>query len=106
MIRESDPLTRFGLMGLEQIDPEIANVIALEKRRQLEGLELIASENYASRAVLEAVGSVLTNKHAEGYPGKRYYTGCENVDTAEGLAIARAKELFGADHANVQAQSG
>lgn len=106
MINTSEPLTRFGVMNLEQIDPEIARAIALEERRQLESLELIASENYASRAVLEAVGSVLTNKYAEGYPGKRYYNGCENVDTAEALAIARAKELFGADHANVQPHSG
>lgn len=106
MIKTSEPLTRFGVMPLERIDPEIANVIAAEERRQLESLELIASENYASRAVLEAVGSVLTNKYAEGYPGKRYYNGCENVDTAESLAIARARRLFGADHANVQPHSG
>lgn len=106
MIKTTEPLTRFGLMSLEQIDPQIAEVIADEKRRQTESLELIASENYASRAVLEAVGSVLTNKYAEGYPSKRYYNGCENVDTAESLAIERAKQLFGADHANVQAHSG
>jgi glycine hydroxymethyltransferase len=91
---------------LEQVDPEIAAVIQRERRRQKEGLELIASENYASRAVLEAVGSVLTNKYAEGYPGKRYYNGCEFIDQAESLAIERAKKLFGAQHANVQPHSG
>lgn len=101
-----DPLTKFGNLALEQIDPEIAGIIKLEERRQSEGLELIASENYASRAVLQAVGSVLTNKYAEGYPGKRYYNGCEFVDTTESLAIARARQLFGADHANVQPHSG
>lgn len=106
MIRELDPLTVFGNTPLEEIDPEIAEIIELEKRRQSEGLELIASENYTSRAVLTAVGSVLTNKYAEGYPGKRYYNGCEFVDDAEALAIARAKQLFGADHANVQPHSG
>ncbi|OQY89130.1 MAG: serine hydroxymethyltransferase [Chloroflexi bacterium UTCFX4] len=93
-------------MPLEEVDPEIAVTIESEKRRQREGLELIASENYVSRAVLTAVGSVLTNKYAEGYPGKRYYNGCEFVDDAEALAIARAKKLFGADHANVQPHSG
>ncbi|HZQ08266.1 MAG TPA: serine hydroxymethyltransferase, partial [Anaerolineae bacterium] len=93
-------------MPLAQVDPEIAEIVRLEQRRQSEGLELIASENYTSRAVLEAVGSVLTNKYAEGYPGKRYYNGCEYVDEAEALAIARVKELFGADHANVQPHSG
>ena len=76
------------------------------RERQNEGLELIASENFVSRAILEAAGSVLTNKYAEGYPGKRYYGGCEFVDVAESLAIARAKTLFGADHANVQPHSG
>jgi glycine hydroxymethyltransferase len=91
---------------LEQVDPEIAAVIQRERRRQKEGLELIASENYTSSAVLEAVGSVLTNKYAEGYPAKRYYNGCEFVDQAESLAIARAKKLFGAQHANVQPHSG
>ncbi|MBI4670067.1 MAG: serine hydroxymethyltransferase [Chloroflexi bacterium] len=93
-------------LPIEQVDPEIAEIIELEKRRQSENLELIASENYTSRAVLTAVGSVLTNKYAEGYPGKRYYNGCEFVDDAEALAIARAKKLFGADHANVQPHSG
>ncbi|XXF80508.1 serine hydroxymethyltransferase [Myxococcaceae bacterium GXIMD 01537] len=91
---------------LAQVDPEIAQVIREETQRQEEGLELIASENFVSPAVMEAMGSVLTNKYAEGYPGKRYYGGCEVVDVAENLAIARAKELFGAEHANVQAHSG
>src|SRR6187455_2321054 len=91
---------------LAQADPEIAAAIADEARRQADGLELIASENFVSGAVLEAAGSVLTNKYAEGYPGKRYYGGCEFVDVAESLAIARAKQLFGAEHANVQPHSG
>ena len=88
------------------MDPEIADAIAHETRRQTEGIELIASENFVSSAVLEAAGSVMTNKYAEGYPGKRYYGGCEFVDVAETLAIARAKKLFGAEHANVQPHSG
>ena len=92
--------------AIREVDPEIAAVIEREERRQKEGLELIASENYTSRAVLEAVGSVLTGKYAEGYPGKRYYNGCEFVDQAESLAIERAKTLFGAQHANVQPHSG
>ena len=91
---------------LAQSDPEIADAIRHEAGRQASGLELIASENFVSRAVLEAQGSVLTNKYAEGYPGKRYYGGCEFVDVAESLAIARAKTLFGAEHANVQPHSG
>ena len=91
---------------LSQTDPEIAAAIANETRRQADGLELIASENFVSPAVLEAAGSVMTNKYAEGYPGKRYYGGCEFVDVAESLAISRAKALFGADHVNVQAHSG
>ncbi len=91
---------------LSQVDPEIARAIDLEKRRQQGNIELIASENFVSRAVLEAQGSILTNKYAEGYPGRRYYGGCENVDIAEELAIARARELFGAEHANVQPHSG
>ena len=91
---------------LAQADPEIAAAIAHETTRQAEGLELIASENFVSSAVLEAAGSVMTNKYAEGYPGKRYYGGCEFVDVAESLAIARAKTLFGADHVNVQPHSG
>lgn len=91
---------------LREVDPEIADVIRLETERQEYTLELIASENFVSDAVLEAVGSVLTNKYAEGYPGKRYYGGCEFVDIAENLAIERAKKLFGADHVNVQPHSG
>jgi glycine hydroxymethyltransferase len=92
--------------SLAEFDPDIADVIGNETRRQAEGLELIASENFVSNAVLEAAGSVLTNKYAEGYPGKRYYGGCEFVDVAESLAISRAKALFGAEHANVQPHSG
>lgn len=91
---------------LAESDPEIAQAIRNEARRQAEGLELIASENFVSSAILEAAGSVLTNKYAEGYPGKRYYGGCEFVDVAESLAISRAKALFGAEHANVQPHSG
>jgi glycine hydroxymethyltransferase len=91
---------------LREADPDIAEILELETRRQATGLELIPSENLVSEAVLEAVGSVLTNKYAEGYPGKRYYGGCEFVDRAEQLAIDRAKQLFGAEHANVQAHSG
>jgi glycine hydroxymethyltransferase len=92
--------------SLTATDPEIAQAIADERHRQNSGLELIASENFVSQAVLQAAGSVMTNKYAEGYPGKRYYGGCEFVDVAESLAIARAKQLFGADHANVQPHSG
>jgi glycine hydroxymethyltransferase len=92
--------------SLIETDPEIANALSSELHRQNSGLELIASENFVSQAVLEAAGSVLTNKYAEGYPGKRYYGGCEFVDVAESLAIARAKQLFGAEHANVQPHSG
>ena len=93
-------------MSLAEADPEIADTVRLERQRQNDGLELIASENFVSRAVLEAAGSVLTNKYAEGYPGRRYYGGCEFVDVAETLAINRAKALFGAEHANVQPHSG
>src|SRR6266853_4625099 len=93
-------------MTIEGFDPELARAIQGERRRQEEHVELIASENYASPRVLEAQGSVLTNKYAEGYPGKRYYGGCEYVDVAEQLAIERAKQLFGADYANVQPHSG
>lgn len=94
-------------MNLKSKDPQIANIIASEERRLREEIVLIASENYASRAVLEATGSVLTNKYAEGYPGRRYYAGTENLDAAESLAIDRAKQLFqGAEHANVQPHSG
>ncbi len=92
--------------ALADIDPDIARALADERRRQNDGLELIASENFVSRAVLEAAGSVLTNKYAEGYPGRRYYGGCELVDVAERAAIDRAKRLFGADHVNVQPHSG
>lgn len=91
---------------LIDVDPVIADEIAAEERRQNEGLELIASENFTSRAVMEAAGSVLTNKYAEGYPGRRYYGGCEVVDRVETHAIDRLKELFGAEHANVQPHSG
>src|SRR5271157_976957 len=91
---------------LHEVDPEIARAIDLEVDRQARTVELIASENFVSEAVLEALGSVLTNKYAEGLPGKRYYGGCEYVDIAENLAIERAKKLFGAEHANVQAHSG
>jgi glycine hydroxymethyltransferase len=103
MLPVAQPLTH---RSLAEIDPDIAEAIRNETRRQAEGLELIASENFVSSAVLEAVGSVMTNKYAEGYPGKRYYGGCEFVDVAESLAIERAKRLFGADHANVQPHSG
>ena len=91
---------------LKNADPDIYAAISHELDRQEEGLELIASENFVSKAVLEAAGSVMTNKYAEGYPGKRYYGGCEFVDVAETLAIERAKQLFGADHVNVQPHSG
>ncbi len=97
---------RLGQASLADADPEIAAAIRGELRREEEGLELIASENAVSVAVLEAAGSVMTNKYAEGYPGKRYYGGCEFVDVAESLAISRAKALFGADHVNVQPHSG
>ncbi len=92
--------------SLAETDPDIADAITNERHRQNAGLELIASENFVSRAVLEAAGSVMTNKYAEGYPGRRYYGGCEFVDVAERLAIARAKALFSAEHANVQPHSG
>ena len=94
------------MLRLADVDPDIAKALRQEAQRQQRNLELIASENFVSDAVLEAVGSVLTNKYAEGYPGKRYYGGCEVVDVVEDLAIARAKELFGAEHANVQPHSG
>ena len=101
-------MTPLSLMqrALEAVDPEIADAVRHETERQQSGLELIASENFVSAAILEAAGSVLTNKYAEGYPGKRYYGGCEFVDVAESLAINRAKALFGAEHANVQPHSG
>src|SRR6266478_2882934 len=91
---------------LAQVDPLIANAIDNEVARQANGLELIASENFVSEAVLEAAGSVFTNKYAEGYPGKRYYGGCEFTDVVENLARERAKKLFGAENANVQPHSG
>jgi glycine hydroxymethyltransferase len=92
--------------SMREVDPEVADALLGEVKRQAHGLELIASENFVSEAVLEAVGSVLTNKYAEGYPGRRYYGGCEYADDVERLARERAKELFGADHANVQPHSG
>jgi len=103
--RKSPELDRMS-RPLADVDPEIARVLRDEIRRQETGIELIPSENFVSDAVLEAAGSVLTNKYAEGYPGKRYYGGCEFVDVAEQLAIDRAKALFGAEHANVQPHSG
>jgi glycine hydroxymethyltransferase len=102
----STTLTNSRWRSLADADPEIAHAIQEELQRQSHGLELIASENFVSQAVLQAAGSVLTNKYAEGYPGKRYYGGCEFVDVAESLAIARARELFGAEHVNVQPHSG
>src|SRR5688500_15991623 len=94
------------LDALRSSDPEVFDAVVAEANREHGTLELIASENFASIAVLQAAGTVLTNKYAEGYPGKRYYGGCEFVDVVETLAIERAKELFGADHANVQPHSG
>src|SRR5690625_2271638 len=91
---------------LKQSDRELYDAIMAEKNRQQKNIELIASENFVSQAVMEAAGSVLTNKYAEGYPGRRYYGGCEHVDTAENLARERAKQLFGAEHVNVQPHSG
>ena len=102
----TETTTSFLLRSLAESDPEVAEAIRNERERQNSGIELIASENFVSRAVLEAAGSVLTNKYAEGYPGRRYYGGCEFVDVVERAAIARAKALFGADHANVQPHSG
>src|SRR3990167_5338855 len=96
----------FPTTSLHDFDPALWQAIEDEKRRQEEHIELIASENYTSPLVLEAQGSVLTNKYAEGYPGKRYYGGCEFVDVAERLAIERAKQLFNADYVNAQPHSG
>jgi glycine hydroxymethyltransferase len=96
----------FAALTLAQSDPEVCSAIRQEARRQEDHVELIASENYASPAVLAAQGSLLTNKYAEGYPGKRYYGGCEFVDVAESIAIERAKRLFGCAFANVQPHSG
>src|SRR5699024_11506866 len=91
---------------LKQNDPELFDAMEAEKKRQQDNIELIASEKFVSEAVMEAAGSVITNKYAEGYPGRRYYGGCEHVDVAEDLARDRAKEIFGGDHVNVQPHSG
>src|SRR4029077_11379783 len=101
-IMKNDAMSR----PLYQADPEVAAAIDNEVRRQHEGLELIASENFVREAVLEIMGAVFTNKYAEGYPGKRYYGGCEFADIVENLARDRAKKLFGAEHANVQPHAG
>ena len=100
----NDLVDTIGFVG--SCDKEVADAMGLELERQQRNLELIASENIVSPAVMAAMGSVLTNKYAEGYPGKRYYGGCENVDIVENIAIERAKKLFGAKFANVQAHSG
>jgi glycine hydroxymethyltransferase len=105
-IIKMENITSTSDRNLKSVDPEIAQAISLERQRQQENIELIASENFTSPAVMEAQGSVLTNKYAEGYPKKRWYGGCENVDTVEQLAINRARKLFGAEHANVQPHSG
>src|SRR6202789_178236 len=105
MTHDSPELVRMS-RSLDEVDPEVAEALRDEVRRQATGLELIASENFVSEAVLEAAGSVFTNKYAEGYPGKRYYGGCGKVGRGETLGIERAKKLFGAEHANVQAHSG
>jgi glycine/serine hydroxymethyltransferase len=105
-ISKMEPASRPLSQRLQTVDPAIADAIARERQRQQENIELIASENFVSPAVMEAQGSVLTNKYAEGYPGKRWYGGCENVDDVERLAIERALKIFGADHANVQPHSG
>src|SRR6201987_2022594 len=105
MANETPELKRM-IRPLEVVDPEVAEAFHEKVRRQSPGLELIASENFVSEAVLEAMGSVFTNKYAEGYPGKRYYGGCEYADVVENLARDRAKQLFGAEHANVQSHSG
>src|SRR5580704_2819640 len=102
----ANSVDRFFSAQLAEVDPELAAVLGLELNRQRDGIELIASENMVSAAVLEAQGSVLTNKYAEGYPGRRYYGGCEYVDVAEGLAIERACRLFDCSFANVQPHSG
>src|SRR6202022_1312500 len=103
---DSSTMNYSGNFSLEQVDPLIFQAIENERKRQFENIELIASENFTSRAVMAAQGSVLTNKYAEGYPGRRWYGGCEYVDVVEQLAIDRAKQLFGAEHVNVQAHSG
>src|SRR4051794_17141970 len=102
----SDLTPDYFTKPVAEVDPEIAEVLQNEVRRQDATLEMIASENFVPQAILDCQGSVLTNKYAEGYPGKRYYGGCEHVDVAEQLAIDRAKELFGAEHVNVQPHSG
>src|SRR5215471_14201263 len=102
VIMKTDPMSR----PLSEVDPQVSAAIDNEIRRQHEGLEVIASENFVSEAVLEAMGSVFTNKYAEGYPGKRYYGGCEFGDEVEELARQRARALFGAEHANVQPHAG
>lgn len=99
-------MSEFDFSEIRKVDPEIVDCIEAELKRQRDNIELIASENFVSKAVMLAMGTPLTNKYAEGYPSKRYYGGCEKVDIAENLAIARAKELFGADHVNVQPHSG
>lgn len=99
-------MTRHNTATLREVDPAVAAIVDRELRRQRDGLELIASENFASRAVIDAMGTPLTNKYAEGYPGRRYYGGCEVVDEVERLAIERARRIFGAEHANVQPHSG
>lgn len=99
-------MNNFFKANISEADPIVSNAIDAEVRRQTDGLELIASENFVSEAVLQAMGTVFTNKYAEGYPGKRYYGGCEFADVVENLAIERAKEIFGAEHANVQPHSG
>src|SRR5207302_1396506 len=103
---EADILQGGDMNPIERGDPEVWQAISAERRRQQDGLEMIASENYTSPAVLAAQGCVLTNKYAEGYPGRRYYGGCEHVDVSEQLAIDRAKQLFGGDHVNVQPHAG
>ncbi|HEY8166839.1 MAG TPA: serine hydroxymethyltransferase [Gemmatimonadaceae bacterium] len=105
-MQEVEQSSALQLQNVSEVDPDVAAIIRREVDRQRDGLELIASENFVSEAVLEAMGTPLTNKYAEGLPGKRYYGGCEFVDQAEQLAIDRAKQLFGAEHANVQAHSG
>src|SRR6202050_3204240 len=105
MNNETPELLRMS-RSLDEVDPAVAEALRDEVRRQATGLELIASENFVSEAVLEAMGSVFTNKYAEGYPGKRYYGGCEFADIVENLARDRAKQLFGAENANVQPHAG
>src|SRR5213075_883786 len=105
-LRKLEPGALQPDLRLNAVDPEVHQAIEQERQRQQENIELIASENFTSLAVMEAQGSVLTNKYAEGYPGKRWYGGCEHVDVVEQLAIDRAKALFGAEHANVQPHSG